>query len=340
MNKGYKGIILASLAALSVAGAGTVWLLWQSWEEGLRLERQNRELRASLEASRIRLENFCEYPAEALCPADGSTAGRPVSSESLLEVMSPDLPSPPSAPATAAVPVPSAVQAGAQAEDGPVLSAAEPTPLAPAPRPVTPSTETAETVQPPSLAPLPEESALSVQGNGVPVSAVHMPRTHEEPTPMVSEGPEEAMPPATGLHPSTPPIPTPALRTDALPQEAEPSSAADATAPLPLASPGISLPAKKTWSNLDYKGRILVLNLSGEGDTLSATENALTPERYEVRLLGRYTVKKLFPEHGVVKSIHTETLDGDTVIVFDLKRTASSTAIRHIDERTVAIEIR
>lgn len=70
MNRIFITLVGASVAALVLAVACGSWLFFQSWEEGKRLERQNRELRASLEASRIRLENFCDYPAEALCDVD------------------------------------------------------------------------------------------------------------------------------------------------------------------------------------------------------------------------------------------------------------------------------
>lgn len=78
MNRIFITLVGASVAALVLAVACGSWLFFQSWEEGKRLERQNRELRASLEASRIRLENFCDYPAEALCDVDapkGSVSG-------------------------------------------------------------------------------------------------------------------------------------------------------------------------------------------------------------------------------------------------------------------------
>ncbi|WP_294486002.1 hypothetical protein [uncultured Mailhella sp.] len=78
MNRIFITLVGASVAALVLAVACGSWLFFQSWEEGKRLERQNRELRASLEASRIRLENFCDYPAEALCEVDapkGSVSG-------------------------------------------------------------------------------------------------------------------------------------------------------------------------------------------------------------------------------------------------------------------------
>ena len=70
MNKLFITLVGTSLAALLLAVGCGSWLFLQSWEEGKRLERQNRELMASLEASRIRLENFCEYPTDALCNLD------------------------------------------------------------------------------------------------------------------------------------------------------------------------------------------------------------------------------------------------------------------------------
>lgn len=73
MNKTFHYLIAGSVAALLCAGGGGLWLVWQSIEQSHALERQNRELQASLEASRIRVENFCEYPVEALCRIDEKT---------------------------------------------------------------------------------------------------------------------------------------------------------------------------------------------------------------------------------------------------------------------------
>ena len=78
MNKTQQYIIQASLFALACALFGGLWLVWQTIEESRALERQNRELQASLEASRIRVENFCEYPTDVLCRVDersGTVAG-------------------------------------------------------------------------------------------------------------------------------------------------------------------------------------------------------------------------------------------------------------------------
>jgi len=78
MNKTQQYIIHASLFALACALFGGLWLIWQTIEESRALERQNRELQASLEASRIRVENFCEYPTDVLCRVDersGTVAG-------------------------------------------------------------------------------------------------------------------------------------------------------------------------------------------------------------------------------------------------------------------------
>ena len=93
MNRLFTILVSASIAALVLAiGCGS-WLFLQSWEEGKQLERQNRELKASLEASRIRLENFCEYPAEALCNID-EPQGSVSSAMSGLSTPAPNLPEP------------------------------------------------------------------------------------------------------------------------------------------------------------------------------------------------------------------------------------------------------
>ncbi len=73
MNRPFQYLIIGSIAALLCAIVGALWLVWHSLQESRTLERQNRELQASLEASRIRVENFCEYPADVLCKVDGRT---------------------------------------------------------------------------------------------------------------------------------------------------------------------------------------------------------------------------------------------------------------------------
>ncbi|MBR3880811.1 MAG: hypothetical protein IKJ34_04370 [Mailhella sp.] len=73
MNKTFHYLIAGSMAALLCAGGGGLWLVWQSIAQNHSLEQKNRELQASLEASRIRIENFCEYPVEALCRIDEKT---------------------------------------------------------------------------------------------------------------------------------------------------------------------------------------------------------------------------------------------------------------------------
>ncbi|WP_446424048.1 hypothetical protein [Mailhella sp.] len=78
MNRPFQYLIIGSIAALLCAIVGAMWLVWHSLQESRTLERQNRELQASLEASRIRVENFCEYPSDVLCKVDvrtGSVAG-------------------------------------------------------------------------------------------------------------------------------------------------------------------------------------------------------------------------------------------------------------------------
>ena len=78
MNNTFRYLVYASLASLLVAMLGGLWLVWHSIGESRELERRNRELQASLEASRIRVENFCEYPSDVLCRVDersGTVAG-------------------------------------------------------------------------------------------------------------------------------------------------------------------------------------------------------------------------------------------------------------------------
>lgn len=70
MNKIYQYLLPVSLAALACALLGGGWLVWETVEESRALERHNRELQASLEASRIRVSNFCEYPQDVLCRVD------------------------------------------------------------------------------------------------------------------------------------------------------------------------------------------------------------------------------------------------------------------------------
>ncbi|WP_295641266.1 hypothetical protein [uncultured Mailhella sp.] len=75
MNKLFITLVGISITALVLAVGCGSWLFLKSWEEGKKLERQNQELKASLEASRIRIENFCEYPAEALCSVNETPSG-------------------------------------------------------------------------------------------------------------------------------------------------------------------------------------------------------------------------------------------------------------------------
>jgi len=70
MNKIYQYLLPVSLSALVCALLGGGWLVWETVEESRALERHNRELQASLEASRIRVSNFCEYPQDVLCRVD------------------------------------------------------------------------------------------------------------------------------------------------------------------------------------------------------------------------------------------------------------------------------
>lgn len=86
MKPNFQHLIAASVVALVLALGGILWLVWQSFDESHELERQNRELRASLEASRIRVENFCEYPTDALCKVDEKAGSVSSAMNSLVEV--------------------------------------------------------------------------------------------------------------------------------------------------------------------------------------------------------------------------------------------------------------
>ena len=140
MNKLFITLVGVSLTALLLAVGCGSWLFLQSWEEGKRLERQNRELMASLEASRIRLENFCEYPAEALCNLDeqrGSVSGAMSGLSSMGSAASPQndhaatlpepstaipsMPEPPSAPVSVSTP-PVSTEASSEAVSQPQVT--------------------------------------------------------------------------------------------------------------------------------------------------------------------------------------------------------------------------
>jgi hypothetical protein len=93
MNKKILLMITGSLMLLLASGIAALWMLWTSWEESHHLAQVNRELRASLEASRVRLDNFCDYPAQVLCPTEEKN--RIPSSPSLADTMTaPLLPEP------------------------------------------------------------------------------------------------------------------------------------------------------------------------------------------------------------------------------------------------------
>lgn len=165
MNKLFVTLLGASTAALVLAiGCGT-WLFLESWEEGKKLERQNRELLASLEASRIRLENFCEYPAEALCNVETPQGN-------LSDVMgNMAVPAPQNAP----VPEPQPLRSEVPAEK---TDSAAPAPSAPVPSPAPlptvqslPASVTSDTASAPSRPEPVQKEAESASGTGSEQSA-------------------------------------------------------------------------------------------------------------------------------------------------------------------------
>ena len=154
MNRLFTILVGASITALVLAAGCGSWLFFQSWQEGRQLERQNRELKASLEASRIRLENFCEYPAEALCNIDeprGSVSG----AMSGLSALAPAVPEPthPAAPAGSS-PHAETTKAEAVSEES-TLPTKQETPL--------------ETKNAPAQ-PVPSDQMAAVQANAAPAT--------------------------------------------------------------------------------------------------------------------------------------------------------------------------
>ena len=53
MNNTFRYLIYASLVSLAFAVLGGLWLVWHTIEEGRALERQNRELQASLDRKSV-----------------------------------------------------------------------------------------------------------------------------------------------------------------------------------------------------------------------------------------------------------------------------------------------
>ena len=193
MNKFFTTLIAASLTALILAVGCGAWLFWQSWEETKRLERQNRELQATLEASRIRLDNFCEYPMEALCDVNADT-GSVMSSMSDLHTA---LPEPPALPkASAPVEAKPEPQLTAPSTEKP---AAEPVPepadiTAPIPASTAPESAPEEIVSPAAPV-LPEKSATLPatpdEGNPVSESSSHVAQSHAPVPQSALKGQEE-----------------------------------------------------------------------------------------------------------------------------------------------------
>ncbi len=133
MNRLFITLVGASVTALVLAVGCGSWLFPKSWEEGKRLERQNQELKASLEASRIRIENFCDYPAEALCNIDEQPQKSVSGAMADIAYLTPPSPAmsdgssaPQPEPAASLQPKPAetkALQPPAQAPEGPVSAA-------------------------------------------------------------------------------------------------------------------------------------------------------------------------------------------------------------------------
>lgn len=307
MNKLFVSLLGASIAALVLAiGCGT-WLFLQSWEEGKRLERQNRELQASLEASRIRLENFCEYPVEALCNLE-EPHGSVSSVMSGMESSTPPLPEP-------SLPAPSGTAD------------------------IRPETEISAPVASPAVENPPAHSESGdLQGKKLPLKA----ETPSEPAPdsdtlLSSPAPLPQTPgsdEAAGRMAQTESV------SAATPSENAPGAAEKAVTAAEPQSLSPVLP-KKTWTTLDIRNDGLTLRIAGEGNALTATGELLqNPTRYEVTLQGAWTISNRHPSTKLVKDLQIRPSGENTLLVFELNGAPQSCKITQEDPRTIAVSIR
>jgi len=345
MSKGPVLLASACASLLLAAGGWLVFQLWQSWEDGRQLERQNRELQASLEASRIRIENYCEYPMEALCPVD-STAGRQAAHPSLAGEAA--LPEPPPAPRQEGVgnAAPLPVTAPAQGRDaaaapgrnmpkaeegknsGEAAAAkAQPEVQAeqkgqpaverqPSPAHQAAGQEPAPSGQGAAAAPAQKSSALSgieITGNAIAAGVASLARA--------------PLPDAASLS-----------KGSAAAQESEPLPSVEKE-PLDVqeqAPPPKQL--RKTWTSLETRGNLLIVHIAGEGTELHAS-GMLEGRRYEVTLEGLWKLHARFADKLNVKVTDIFYRDGNTVLAFSLYRQPRICRVRREDGRTIAIEI-
>ena len=335
MNKLLTTLIAASLAALLLAvGCGT-WLFWQSWEESKRLERQNRELQASLEASRIRLDNFCEYPMNALCDVDGQRG----TVSDAMDILTESLPEP-------SVPKPSL-----EALNGATEKTAEASPSdlpgkeeAGKEEEHTGEASGGHTVSGKiSLQPLPAKKAYAAPAT-IPAKTEDEKKS-SSPTPTPGKQ-DPALVQKEGEN-------TPASRENTKAGPSSENAVSDQTGnSFPEGQTADAVPEekkeetshavpKKTWITLEQTPSAMLFRIAGAGNSLTA-EGALREEplRYEVTLNGRWKIAFRQVNTKLVKGMSVEFRNSDTVIVFPLSGQPSQCSVAQEDARTIAITLR
>ena len=312
-------LLASSLMALLCAGGGTLWLLWDSWEDKQALTRKNRELQASLEASRIRLENFCEYPVGALCDVDTPQG-------SLAELMDMNLPEPGNvqssqqgAPAKPDIreKLSSASQASGNTTPGKPIDPAdsviqESGDSHPALLPVTESEQSSAATSPPQK----NDSAVSLPIGPAP-----------DMRPPLKENGGSISQPLTSKTLSM----APSVREkNSLVQEWLSSSKEE----IP---PG---PTKKTWTNMSLTRDRFTFSLAGEGSSLGASGTLLdAPPRYVVVLEGLWRIKEPVVENDIITRLQKTFTSDRTLLTFHMKRMPESAQVEYKDPRTISITI-
>lgn len=312
MNKLLVTLIAASLSALLLAAGCGAWLFWQSWEEGKRLERQNRELRASLEASRIRLDNFCEYPMEALCDVDG--------------------PHGTVSDAMASLPEPAAPQMLPAAEQpAPAASSAKDTTPPPADAGLQEKSAASGTA--PAEEPAPQEKALSpaktVQKNGAHSSPVQSPASDiAVPSSPDSTAPKKA------------PDSSEEEKKVSEPRAAEIVPPSDKNAGKSSEANNEDAAPKKTWTTVERRAGSLLFRIAGAGPSLTGQGIVHEqPLRCEVTLPGLWNIAPRKVNTSLVQGMETSFRNGDTVLTFPLAQRPTLCEVKQEDARTIAIRL-
>ena len=365
MNKINQYLVPASLAALVFALLGGLWLVWQTIEESRALERHNRELQASLEASRIRVANFCEYPTDVLCRTDersglvagalpGEFAGLPAEEHQLPVPAVEIIPARKDSPALAIEHVEKTAKAQAEVQ-------AQALPPAKAPElPISVEETPADAMK--TTTPAEEKLAAATE-------TPTMPAAPSAPAPAAAVETETILDKASK---ADTPAPADAVLPDAkldyrheiagklapepiAPEEekaAEPAAVLEKSgvpekqdAPAAVQLPKVKKsaePAKKTWSRVELDGDIFVFTLTGSGPSLPVKGSLLSsPMRYELQLKGHWEIRQ-HPgiSHRLVERVSTKHAKGDTIVTFHLKAKPYRSSLHRPDERTVSVRIR